>query len=449
MKPRINFDVPIRAAMVPEYDWANTPEYVAAVRTFLAPGDRLDVIKPSELATAGDIDIAFCTALCGPSALAARLAPTRIPALAFQSYRGFHPYHAAFNREFEQRGGIRLPANTPAEITASVRAVRARKALAGLKLIVAGVKTSDDQPNPMRIFAAGARDRLGVEILIRDGDEIKERAAGYGDADADRELKRWYAEVLEGPGEMNEAHMRQVAKLYLAQRALLDETGAIGITPQDIGCFLVIANPVVMPNVSYAPLVADGFLVCEEADIEVLTTELLLYAGLGAHPTMSNIYYGYRDRFSALASHKDYTAEMEEADCLQCFADNHITAAHFSTSGVLPPNMMRESRYRVREALPSWPGQSMIASTPKLGPVVVARLSPDASAIHWVPGEADGLGTGDQYGWYRGRWFIRVPDARDFADRCLHQHYAIGPVPGNTDAFVTLCTKLLKLETCR
>lgn len=449
MKPRINFDVPIRAAMIPQYDWANNAEYVSAVRSFLAPGDQLDVIQPADLATSGDIDIAFCTALCGPSKLAGMLVPTSIPAIAFQSYRGFHPYHAGFNREMEQRGGIRLPGNTPAEIAASVRAVRARKAMAGMKLIVAESKGSARRWNDMRIFAAGARAHLGVEILLRDGEELKERAAGYDDAAADRELKRWYAEVLEGPGEMNEAHMRQVARLYLAQRALLDETGAIGITPQDIGSFLTIATPVVMPNVSYAPLVADGFLVCEEADIEALTTELLLYAGLGAHPTMSNIYYSYRDRFSALASYNDYTAEMEEADCLQCFADNHITAAHFSTSGVLPPSMMREPRYRVREALPSWPGQSMIASTPKLGPVVVARLAPDASAIHWVPGEADGLGTGDQYGWYRGRWFIRVPDARDFADRCLHQHYAIGPVPGNTDAFVTLCAKLLKLGNCR
>ncbi|MFZ4395942.1 MAG: hypothetical protein ACOYOU_09995 [Kiritimatiellia bacterium] len=449
MKPRINFDISLRVAMIPQYDWANTPDYVSAVQSFLAPGDRLDVIQPADLATAGDIDIAFCTALCGPSKLAGMLAPTGIPSIAFQSYRGFHPYHAGFNREMDQRGGLRLPGNTPAEIAASVRAVRVRKAMAGMKLIVAESKESARRWNDMRIFAAGARAHLGVEILLRDGDELKERAAGYDDAAADRELKRWYAEVLEGPGEMNEAHMRQVAKLYLAQRALLDETGAIGITPQDIGSFLLIPKPVVMPNVSYAPLVADGFLVCEEADIEVLTTELLLYAGLGAHPTMSNIYYSYRDRFNALASHTDYTAEMEEADCLQCFADNHITAAHFSTSGVLPPGMMRESRYRVREALPSWPGQSMIASTPKLGPVVVARLSSDASAIHWVPGEADGLGTGDQYGWYRGRWFIRVPDARAFADRCLHQHYAIGPVPGNTDALATLCTKLLKLESCR
>jgi hypothetical protein len=240
--------------------------------------------------------------------------------------------------------------------------------------------------------------------------------------------------------------MRQVAKLYLAQRAMLDETGAVGITPQDIGGFLTIPNPVAMPNVSYGPLAADGFLVCEEGDIEVLTTELLLYAGLGAHPTMSNIYFAYRDRFTALDSYEHYNSEMELADCRQCLADGHVTAAHFSTSGVLPPGMMMEDRYRVREALPSWPGQSMIASTPKLGPVVMGRLSTDASAIHYVAGVADGLGLGDRYGWYRGRWFIRVPDARDFAERCLFQHYAIGPVPGSTDALDILCKTILGLR---
>jgi L-fucose isomerase-like protein len=315
-----------------------------------------------------------------------------------------------------------------------------------MKLIVAELKGNERRQEELRLFSAGARARLGVEVLIRDVSELKERAAAQDDAAADRELKRWYAEVLEGPGEMNEAHMRQVAKLYLAQRAMLDETGAVGITPQDIGGFLCIPNPVVMPNVSYGPLAADGYLVCEEGDIEVLASELLLYAGLGAHPTMSNIYYGFRDRFSALASHTQYTPDMELEDIRQCFADHHLTAAHFSTSGVLPPSMMVEKRYRVREALPSWPGQSMIASTPKLGPVVMARLSGDAATLHMAPGEADGLGQGDHYGWYRGRWFIRVPDARDFAERCLFQHYAIGPAPCGRAALETLCATLLGLR---
>ena len=446
MKQKLHFDGPIRAAVVAQDEWGLAPEHLGAVRSFLDPKDSLDVVKASEVGAAGAIDMIFCTGVCGSSRLAQNLAPAGIPTLALFPCRCFHPYHAAFYRELEQRGGIRLPANTPEEIAASVRAVRARKALGTMKLIVAESKANELRQEELLRFGAGALRRLGVEILIREVSELKERAAGTDDAAADRELKRWYAEVLEGPGEMNEAHMRPVVKLYLAQRAMLDETGAVGITPQDIGGFLTIPNPVTMPNVSYGPLVADGFLVCEEGDIEALTTELLLYAGLGAHPTMSNIYFAYRDRFTALDSYKSYTADMELEDGRQCFADHHVTAAHFSASGVLPPGMMVENRYRVREALPSWPGQSMIASTPKLGPVVMARLSGDASSIHRVPGAVDGLGLGDQYGWYRGRWFIRIPDARDFAERCLYQHYAIGPASGGRDVFETLCTRVLGLR---
>ncbi|MFC1463102.1 hypothetical protein ACFLQU_05805, partial [Verrucomicrobiota bacterium] len=339
------------------------------------------------------------------------------------------------------------PAHTPEEITASVLAVRARKAMRQMKLVVVNSMHDEFRKEQLQNFAAGTRERLGVEILVRSIEELKERAAGHDDSAADNELRRWYAEVLEEPVEVDQAHMRQVARLYLAQRDILEETGAGGITPDDIGGFLTIAEPTVMPNVSYGPLAADGFLVCEEGDIEALTTELLLYAGLGAHPTMSNIYFAFRDRFTALDSHEQYTHELELEDCRQCFADHHVTAAHFSASGVLPPDMMEEERYRVREALPSWPGQSMIVSTPKLGPVVMARLSDNASAVHIVPGEVDGIATGDRYGWYRGRWFIRIADAKDFAERCLHQHYAIGPAPSRTDVLDTLCGKLLGLQS--
>ena len=156
---------------------------------------------------------------------------------------------------------------------------------------------------------------------------------------------------------------------------------------------------------------------------------------------MSNIYYAYRDRFAALGLAGNYTAELELTDCRQCFEDNHVTISHFSTAGVLPPGMMQESRYEVREALPCWPGQSMIAATPKLGPVLLARLDVDAETVHLVHGEADGTGFGEQYGWYRGRWFVRLPDARDFAARALHHHYVIAP-DGDQVALQTLCDLL-------
>ena len=136
---------------------------------------------------------------------------------------------------------------------------------------------------------------------------------------------------------------------------------------------------------------------------------------------------------------------LAKADTRQCFEDNHVTISHFSTSGVLPPDMMEESRYTVREALPAWPGQSMIASTPKLGPVAMGRLDDDAGGIQLEYGEADGLGFGDHLGWYRGRWFVRLPSAKEFAGRCLHQHYVIARDPGEHVVLETLLHTLLRI----
>ena len=96
---------------------------------------------------------------------------------------------------------------------------------------------------------------------------------------ADRVLERWQAELMDVPGEMDMPHMRQVAKLYLAERAWLDETGAVGITVDDIGAFLVVTPRHIMPNVTYGALVSEGYLACEEGDIEVLTTELCCASG--------------------------------------------------------------------------------------------------------------------------------------------------------------------------
>ena len=398
--------------------------------------------------TADDLrnfDAALVFGACGTNPLAAPLAAAELPCMAVEPYLVFHTYHAALYREIEQRGGTVLPAVDPEQIATSLQAVRARKLLSGLRLLVVYVTDDERRATEIALFTAGARERLGVEIVSRSVEELVERAATYTDAAADAELQRWYAEILEGPGEMSAEHMRQVARLYLAERDLLAETGAVGITVDDIGGFLVIPQPLVMPNVTYGPLVADGFLACEEGDVETLASELLLQVGLGAAPTMSNIYLSFRDRFDALASHTDYTWEMEQADALQCLADDTLTAAHFSTSGVLPPCMMEEARYRVRETLPSWPGQSMISSTPHLGPVVMARLTPDAAGVHLVPAQINHLGLGDQYGWYRGRYFLQIANARDFAARCLFQHYALGPENAQAAVLDTLVEKLLRL----
>jgi hypothetical protein len=402
-------------------------------------------VSPDALADGG-FDLVFVTQLCGFTPLSEKVASAGVPALCLEPHRGYHPYHAAFYRDLRARGGTALPAWLPEDTAASLRAVRSRRALRGIKLLVVEPRGDGVRHAQLRAFDRACRERIGVEIVVRDTDELKERAARYDDRAADAALARWYAAVCEGPGEADTAYLRDAARLYLAETDLLAETGAVGITPQDIGAFLVIPKPVTMPNLSYGPLAFDGFLVCEEGDAEALTTELLLQAGLGARPTMSNIYFAYRDRFNALASYRDYTGEMELADCRQCFEDNRITASHFGASGVLPPEMMVESRYTIRKTLPAWPAQAMVSATPKLGPVVLARLGEQARDMHVAYGEADGWGRGDQYGWYRGRWFIRLASTRKFAARCLHHHYAIAPDPGDHRCLETLLYTLLRLD---
>lgn len=446
MEGAMNFDVPIRACVICAEGAEPDERRMHAVRDVLSQHDTLTVVNHDILEKKQDFDVAFVLHVCGPSPVAKNLAETKVPTWCMEPYKGYHPYHAAFYHDLEVAGGVRLPAETLEIIKSSLQAVRVRRAMKGLKLVVAD--PGDDQYRKERIhqFAECVERRLGIKIIIRHTDDIKKRASSVVDSVADEELSRWYKEILNGPGEMDVEHMRQVARLYIAQKSILEEEKAVGITPYDIKGFLTTSEQEVMPNVSYGALMFDGFLVCEEADIEALTTELLLMAGLGQHPMMSNIYYAFRDEFGKLDSWKDYTAELELADCRQCFVDNHVTVCHFGTEGLLSPDIMEESRYSVRETVPSWPGQSMVSATPRLGPVILGRLDAEASSIHLVHGEADGTGFGDQFGWYRGRWFIRLPDTSEFARRALHHHYVIAPDSGSTEVLKTLLFTLLGLE---
>ncbi len=418
-------------------------------KSLLSPQDTLIPAATDNLSElprqAEETDAIILTNVCGSTPLAQSISRLKLPCFALEPYHAFHSYQSTFYRDVERMGGIVLPARDPDEIAYSLQALRVKKSLDGTKLLLVNTHENDFRSEEVKIFSEGSRRSLKVEIIRRSVAELKEYASGYSDKDADKELKRWYSEILEGPGEMSEDHMRQVAKLYLSEKKMLEETGAAGITVEDIGGFLIAPKPCIMPNVSYGPLVFEGFIACEEGDVEVLTTELLLKAGLGIHPTMSNVYLLFRDRFDALASHQDYTSEMELADYRQCLADNRITLCHFSSAGVLPREMMEESRYKVRETVPAWPGQSMIVSTPKLGPVVMARLTPDASGIHVLPGKADKRSSGDKYGWYRNRWFIKIPDVDMFTLKALHPHYAVAPENKRFRVLEILLGNLLRL----
>lgn len=428
------------------FDQQTTDAIGRVMAAILAPEDDFAIGNLQSLESPGQWDAAVVWAPCGSCLMSAPLAAAQLPCFAVTPILVFHPFSAAFYREVEKRGGITLPANDPEEIAASLRAVRARKTLNGLRLLVMDAHENDWRTAEIARFAQGCRERFGVEIIHRPASELMSRAAEVEDAAADQILEQWHAELMDVPGEMDLPHLRQVAKLYLAECALLEETGAVGITVDDIGAFLAVTPRHIMPNVTYGALVSEGYLACEEGDIEVLTTELLLRVGLGAHPTMSNIYLAFRDALDAHGTQHEYSFEQERADFQQCLADNHLVAAHFSTSGVLPPGMMEETRYQVRHAIPAWEGQSMIASTPRLGPVMLARLTPNADGIHLVPGQVDGRIMDDRFGWYRGRWFIQIPSVSNFIAQCLHQHYAIGPENGETKTMEILTDRLLRLR---
>lgn len=416
--------------------WLN-PLFAEEDRLVAAPVDALEGLRP---------DLAIVLGVVGSTPVAGPLAELRIPCMAVDPYLVFPPFHGAFYRQIEQGGGIVLPALDPGQIAQSLEALRAAQAVRGSKLVVVDAHEEDFRADEVAAFARGAA-AWGVEVIRRPVAELDERAASYADAAAEAEIARWQADIVSDV-EMDEAHMRQIARLCLAERAMLNETGACGITVEDIGAYYLVEPRKIMPNATYGILAHDGFLACEEGDVEVLASELLLWRGLGKHPSMSNLYLAYRDAYDGLASYKDYTHEQHQADYRQCLADNRVTISHFSACGVLSPDMMEEDRYRLREALPGWPGQSMVCGTPRLGPVVMARLSADAGGLHWVPGEADRrtVGEAERFGWYRCRYFVRLPDMVDFIGRCQHHHYAIGPENGRREVLRTLVERVLGLR---
>lgn len=438
---------------------------LADFQALLQPGDTCEALSINAFEAmaadpnqaGGDTpDLLLLTRACGDNPLTAPLAKLDLPMLLTEAAGVFHPFHASVRAELRRRGARILPTVAPGKdqadaLQAAIAAVRAAKRLRTSHLIVVIDDRSDWRSEHTRQLARTLETTLGVPFRIHTTEALREQAMAIGDREAQAELQRWYAEIFEGPGDMEPAYLLASAKLYLAQRALLEETGAIGISPSDIGGFLLSPTPPprVMPNLSYAPLVCDGYLVAEEADAGVLATELLLRAALDAHPTMSNLYFAYRDRYDALDDpHGRYSPDLEREDTQQSLRENRLVAAHFSTSGVLPPNMMREARYRVVRTRPSWPDQGMIAGTPRFGPVIVARLENDGRTLHRVAGQIDGLGAAfgePRYGWYRGRWYIRIDDAAAFADRMLHQHYAIGPENGRAAVLEILAGNLLRL----
>jgi hypothetical protein len=149
----------------------------------------MEAVTPEHLAV-GAFDVVFVTQMCGYSNLPERIAAVGLPAICLEPHRGFHAYHAAFNDELRTLGGTVLPAQCPEEMEASIRAVRSRRALRGAKLLVVEPMGHERRIAMIRTFAEGCRERMGLDIVVRDTAELHERTLACGDAAADAELAR-------------------------------------------------------------------------------------------------------------------------------------------------------------------------------------------------------------------------------------------------------------------
>lgn len=373
-------------------------------------------------------DAAIAWRPCGRSRYARDIAGWNLPVFALQPSLGFHPFHAVMERDLRHLGSLVLDSHHPSTTRASIHALRAKKALMGIRLLVIDDHVGAARGLEISRFADLVQSRFGIEIVHLPTAVLREQAALYKESEVEEELQRWWRDHYIDRGEISRDFLLQSVRLYLGLKELLAINWAAGVTVDDIGAFLLAHRGEypegVMPNLAYGVLVDEGYLACEEGDIEALTTELLLAMAYGKHPTMSNIYLAYLDGMDAV---ERYETEDEVADFQQCLRDNVVVAAHFSTSGVLPPDMRQEQMVPIRETVPSWPGQGMMAGTPKLGPVHLARLDESSQFIHAIQGDVVELRLDDSKKWYRGRWVIKLPSVESFVRNCLHQHYAIGP----------------------
>jgi len=262
------------------------PHRAEFVNRLFDPGDRITFCPGDAVPTSDRIDLAVVLHTCSPTALAENLARASLPCLSLAPSLVFHAYMADFRRSIERAGGILLPSDNPDDVSAAIEAVRAAKLLRRTTLLSVEGAQDDAQAHRNRRFAE-ARGRLtGMTIIRRPAGELKERATSRGDEEADEELRRRDDEVFEEPPEADRAHMRRVAKLYLAEKEMLEETGAAGISVAAIRGFLTADRDrrEIMPTVSLGPLAFDGCLVAEEDDPGAPASQMLLRAGLGAAP---------------------------------------------------------------------------------------------------------------------------------------------------------------------
>lgn len=383
----------------------------------------------------GDYDAVAISLPLGVPPHAAEIASMKKPVMMFEPHCGFHPYQAGARAALVKAGATVLPTDCPEAITASVKAMVAARKLQNSKVLL-----FHSNPDKHAALADTARDKLGLEIEIHPVEELKDEAKRISDAAAAATLARWKQAAFSRIVDVSNQHLTEVARLYNAEKKFIEQTGAIALGVEEFKPFLY--QKLAMPNVTYALLKEEGIVCTEEADLGCLLTQLLFCIVTGEQNTMSNIYMAFRSAYEKLGPGPGYTPEMELADYRECLRDNCLVVSHFSTAGSLPKNMMVEDKWEVRETVGSWPGQSMVYSTPKMGPVTLARLDTDLANLDVYPGDGADVRKFDELGWHRCRWLVRVSSAKRFVETAISHHFAI--VPGHPDlALRTLVEHLL------
>lgn len=355
------------------------------------------------------------------------LARVRKPAMLVEPSLAFHPFQADVRHQMRRHGLAVLPAEDPALLDESLRALSACRWL-GTRTVLAVEAASEGSVRTERAreLDAYARDRLGVQIVRRPVEDLTAMADAVADATARETLAGWRETVFGRIDEtLPEAHLLDLARLYTATKAMLTEVGANAVTLDDFGGFL--RRKRAMPNVPYALLKNEGIVCAEECDIGAVLSQLLLASVSRTPVAMSNIYLAWRDAFDACPSAQHCPPAAVRDDYLQCLRDGCAVITHYSTAGILPLAMTEGDRYDIVETRPSWPGQSMVYTVPKKGPVLLARLWDECEELDVVRGEVVEVIQRPDRGWYRCRWLVRLADMPRFVQTAVHHHYAIGP----------------------
>ena len=357
------------------------------------------------------------------------------PVMLLEPFCAFHPYQATARTALEREDAVVLPTDSPEAIVASVQAMAARRDLLSSTALFFVA-----EPEKHADLARAAHARLGVKVEIRDVDELKQETRRTSEAAAVDTLAGWKENKISRIVDVTDKHLVEVARLYHAEKNLLKRHNAAALGVEEFSPFLFQKLP--MPNATYALLKDEGIVCTEEADLGCLLTQLVWKIATGLQNTMSNIYMAYRSEFENKPDGAEYTHEMELADYRECLRDNCVVVSHFSTAGSLPRNMMAEDKWEIRETKGAWPGQSMVYSTPRRGPVTLTRFSDSFQELDAYPGVVADVRKHDHLHWYTCRWMVRLASARRFVETAINHHYAIAP--GHPDAVLrTLASKLL------